>query len=61
MSLQKIIKKNNFKLGLYLIKEETLLNKENCEEVLKKAKKKIYEEKLPYTLIVEKGLFDERH
>ena len=41
--------------------EYSLLNKENCEEVLKKAKKKIYEEKLPYTLIVEKGLFDERH
>ena len=39
----------------------SLLNQENCEEVLKKAKKKIYEEKLPYTLIVEKGLFDERH
>ena len=41
--------------------EYSLINKENCEEVLKKAKKKIYEEKLPYTLIVEKGLFDERH
>lgn len=41
--------------------EYSLLSEENCEEVLKKAKKKICEEKLPYTLIVEKGLFDERH
>jgi len=35
MSLQKIIKKNNFKLGLYLIKEESLLDKENYS-ILKK-------------------------
>ncbi|MBT6716577.1 MAG: sulfopyruvate decarboxylase subunit alpha [Nitrospina sp.] len=41
--------------------EYSLLSEENCEEVLKKAKQKITEEKLPYTLIVEKGLFDERH
>ncbi len=41
--------------------EYSVLSEENCEEVLKKAKQKIYEEKLPYTLIVEKGLFDERH
>ena len=41
--------------------ESSLLSEENCEEVLKKAKQKITEEKLPYTLIVEKGLFDERH
>ena len=41
--------------------EYSLLNEENCEEVLRKAKNKICEEKLPYTLIVEKGLFDERH
>ena len=41
--------------------EYSLLNQENCEEVLRKAKNKICEEKLPYTLIVEKGLFDERH
>jgi len=41
--------------------EYSLLSEDNCEEVLKKAKKKICEEKLPYTLIVEKGLFDERH
>ena len=41
--------------------EYSILSAENCEEVLKKAKQKIYFEKLPYTLIVEKGLFDERH
>ena len=41
--------------------EYSLLNEDNCEEVLTKAKNKIWEEKLPYTLIVEKGLFDERH
>ena len=41
--------------------EYSLLNEDNCEEVLRKAKNKICEEKLPYTLIVEKGLFDERH
>ena len=41
--------------------EYSLLNKDNCNEVLRKAKNKICEEKLPYTLIVEKGLFDERH
>ena len=41
--------------------EYSLINKDNCDAVLQKAKKKIGEEKLPYTLIVEKGLFDERH
>ena len=41
--------------------EFSLINKDNCDAVLQKAKKKIGEEKLPYTLIVEKGLFDERH
>ena len=41
--------------------EYSLLNEDNCEEVLRKAKNKICEEKLPYTLIIEKGLFDERH
>ena len=41
--------------------EFSVLSEENCEEVIKKAKQKIYKEKLPYTLIVEKGLFDERH
>ena len=41
--------------------EYSVLSEENCEKVLKKAKHKICDEKLPYTLIVEKGLFDERH
>jgi len=41
--------------------EYSILSEENCEEVLKKAKQKICDEKLPYTLIIEKGLFDERH
>ena len=41
--------------------EYSLINEDNCDAVLQKAKKKIGEEKLPYTLIVEKGLFDERH
>ena len=41
--------------------EFSLINKDNCDAVLQKAKKKIGEEKLPYTVIVEKGLFDERH
>ena len=41
--------------------EYSILSEENYEKVLKKAKQKIYDEKLPYTLIVEKGLFDERH
>ena len=41
--------------------EYSILSEENCEDVLKKAKQKICNEKLPYTLIVEKGLFDERH
>ena len=41
--------------------EYSLLNTDNCDEVLRKAKNKICEEKLPYTLIIEKGLFDERH
>ena len=39
----------------------SILSEENYEKVLKKAKQKICDEKLPYTLIVEKGLFDERH
>ena len=41
--------------------EYSILSEENWEEVLKKARQKICNEKLPYTLIVEKGLFDERH
>lgn len=39
----------------------SILKPDNCDEVLKIAMKKITEEKLPYTLVVEKGLFDERH
>ena len=41
--------------------EYSILSEENCEKALKKAKQKICDEKLPYTLIIEKGLFDERH
>jgi len=39
----------------------SVLKPENLDQVLETAKRKINEEKLPYTLIVEKGLFDERH
>lgn len=39
----------------------SILKADNCDQVLATAMKKINEEKLPYTLIVEKGLFDERH
>ncbi|MBT3365599.1 MAG: sulfopyruvate decarboxylase subunit alpha [Nitrospina sp.] len=38
-----------------------VLKPENCDQVLETALKKINEEKLPYTLLIEKGLFDERH
>jgi sulfopyruvate decarboxylase subunit alpha len=41
--------------------EYSVLRPENCDEVLDIAMRKINEEKLPYTLLVEKGLFDERH
>ena len=39
----------------------SVLKLENCDKVLDTAMRKINEEKLPYTLLVEKGLFDERH
>ena len=39
----------------------SVLKPDNCEETLGIALKKINEEKVPYTLMVEKGLFDERH
>ena len=39
----------------------SVLKPENFDQVLATAMQKINEEKLPYTLIVEKGLFDERH
>jgi sulfopyruvate decarboxylase subunit alpha len=38
----------------------SILKPENCDQVLEIAMRKINEEKLPYTLLVEKGLFDER-
>jgi len=38
-----------------------ILKQDNLDQVLATAMKKINEEKLPYTLIAEKGLFDERH
>jgi sulfopyruvate decarboxylase subunit alpha len=38
-----------------------ILKPENYDQVLETAMRKINEEKLPYTLLVEKGLFDERH
>ncbi len=37
------------------------LTDENQDAVLEKAMKKIKEERLPFTLLVKKGLFDERH
>jgi sulfopyruvate decarboxylase subunit alpha len=39
----------------------SVLKPENLDQVLEIAMRKINEEKLPYTLIAEKGLFDERH
>jgi sulfopyruvate decarboxylase alpha subunit len=39
----------------------SVLKSENCDQVLETAMRKINEEKLPYTLLIEKGLFDERH
>jgi hypothetical protein len=39
----------------------SVLKPENFDQVLATAMQKINEEKLPYTLIIEKGLFDERH
>ena len=39
----------------------SVLKPENLDQVLEAAMRKINEEKLPYTLIAEKGLFDERH
>ncbi len=38
-----------------------VLKPDNCDQVITTAMRKINEEKLPYTLIVEKGLFDEGH
>lgn len=38
-----------------------VLKPDNLDQVLETAMRKINEEKVPYTLLVEKGLFDERH
>ena len=39
----------------------SVLKPENCDQVVEFALRKINEEKLPYTLLVEKGLYDERY
>ena len=39
----------------------SVLKLENCDKVLDTAMRKIKKEKLPYTLLIEKGLFYERH
>lgn len=41
--------------------EYAVLTDDNVDEVLATACKKIKNEALPYTLLVKKGLFDERH
>jgi len=41
--------------------EYAVLDENNVDQVLTTALKKIKEEKLPYTLLVKKGMFDERH
>ena len=41
--------------------EYSVLSDDNVDEVLATACKKIKNEALPYTLLVKKGLFDERH
>lgn len=41
--------------------EYSVLDENNADQVLAKAVKKINGEKVPYTLLVKKGLFDERH
>jgi sulfopyruvate decarboxylase alpha subunit len=41
--------------------EYAVLDENNSEQVLAMALKKINGEKVPYTLLVKKGLFDERH
>jgi sulfopyruvate decarboxylase subunit alpha len=38
-----------------------VLDENNADQVLATALKKINDEKVPYTLLVKKGLFDERH
>ncbi len=41
--------------------EYSVLDENNADQVLATAVKKINGEKVPYTLLVKKGLFDERH
>jgi hypothetical protein len=41
--------------------EYSVLDADNADQVLATALKKINVEKVPYTLLVKKGLFDERH
>jgi sulfopyruvate decarboxylase TPP-binding subunit len=41
--------------------EYAVLDEDNSDQVLTTALKKIKGERLPYTLLVKKGLFDERH
>ena len=41
--------------------EYAVLEENNLDQVLAAALKKIKDEKVPYTLLVKKGMFDERH
>ena len=41
--------------------EYAVLDENNADQVLATALEKINDEKVPYTLLVKKGLFDERH
>ena len=41
--------------------EYAVLEENNLDQVLVAALKKIKDEKVPYTLLVKKGMFDERH
>ena len=41
--------------------EHSVLEENNLQQVLDAALKKIRNEKVPYTLLVKKGMFDERH
>ena len=41
--------------------EYSVLDENNADQVLSTALEKINNEKVPYTLLVKKGLFDERH
>ena len=39
----------------------SLLTSENLDDAMKKANHKIKEEKIPFTLLVQKGILDEGH